>query len=54
MRNGGWADEMQEMHAIVETPSGQAVKLVYCDSNQAFMVKRPSGGTSFLFDTDLA
>lgn len=54
MRNGGWFDGMRELHAIVETPSGRAVKLVYCDSNQGFMVRQSAhGGQSALRDTDI-
>ena len=54
MRDGGWFDGMRELHVIVETPSGQAVKLVYNDSNQGFMVALKSGGQGALFERDIA
>lgn len=54
MRDEGWADGMRELHAIVETPTGRVVKLVYHDGNQAFMVQLNGGGCGALRDTDLA
>ena len=54
LRDGGWLDGMRELHVIVETPSGRAVKLVYHDYNQAFMVAQASGGQASLREADIA
>lgn len=53
IRNGEWFDGMREMHVIVETPSGQVEELVYCDSNQGFLLQTKAGQRT-LFERDLA
>jgi hypothetical protein len=43
-RDAGWFDGMREVNAIVEDRKGRVHRLVYCDSNQGFMVRCASGG----------
>jgi hypothetical protein len=47
MRDAGWFDGMEELTAIVEDRHGAVHKLVYCDSNQGFLVRCPSGGQAW-------
>lgn len=45
LKDAGWFDGMKELNAIIETKRGSLHKLVWCDSNQDFMEKMPSGGS---------
>jgi hypothetical protein len=44
MKDAGWMDGMMELNVLVEDPKERLHKLVWCDSNQDFMVKLSSGG----------
>lgn len=50
LKDAGWFDGMQELNAIVETKRGALHKLVWCDSNQDFMLKYTAGQGSFNMD----
>lgn len=53
MCDGAFLNGMKELHVIVETPSGQTLKLVYFDQSHGFIVTH-RGRESMLYDTDLA
>lgn len=50
----GWFDGMKSMQVDVLTRTQRKRRLVWCDSNQGFMVKMGSGGQGCLFEGDLA
>jgi len=49
----GWLDGMRVLQVDVITRSGRKRRLVWCDSNQGFMVKMGSGGQACIFERDL-
>ena len=51
MANSGWFDGFKQLEAIIETKSGNLMKLRWMDSNKDFGVKKY--GTSMLFEEDL-
>lgn len=53
MRQAGWFDGMREINAVVEDSRGQTHRLVYCDSNQGFMVACKGGGNGYFRPEEL-
>jgi|SRR5579863_2002122 len=50
----GWLDGMKVMQVDVLTRTMRKRRLVWCDSNQGFMVRMDSGGQGCIFESDLA
>ena len=53
MKDAGWFDSMKELNVIILTRSEKTKTLVWCDSNQDFMVRHDSGGQGSLHAKDL-
>lgn len=49
----GWFDGMRVLNIVVETPTGNLIKLRWHDGNQGFMRRHPSAGSSILFAKDM-
>ena len=55
LKGDGWMDGMHVLHAVVETPSGELVKLKWRDShgNGSWFKQHGSGGSSRMYEEDL-
>ena len=54
MQESGWFDGMFELNVNVLTARGTNMHLRWCDSNQGFMVKLPSGGSTVFYEEELS